>query len=87
MKPEVIRTIKRCLQFNQDEQPRALDNTHQIFLHDIATDMRNAGAEGKGESRLEEKVATVRNMKAEGFDTAVISRITGLSAAEIERLG
>ena len=41
-------------------------------------------AEWKG--RLKERLSNARKMKEEGLDIAVISRITGLSANEIDAL-
>jgi len=47
--------------------------------------LKLAGA--KKEGRAEEKIATAQNMKREGFEIAVIAKITGLPLSEIERLG
>ena len=89
--PQVEQAYDQYLKFNQDEQLRALDDAHQIFLHDIATDRENARAEGiaigVNKGKAEGKADIALSMKREGCDTAFISRITGLSAAEIERLG
>ncbi len=89
--PQVEQAYEQYRQFNQDEQLRALDDAHQIFLHDIATDMENAKTEGRAEGRAEGETQKgldiALSMKREGCDTAFISRITGLSAAEVERLG
>ena len=58
----------------------------------LMNDAREEGLEegeaiGRTKGRTEEKIETARNMKQEGFDTAVIAKITGLSSSEIERLG
>ena len=74
----VIEAYGQLQQFNQDERLRSLDEAHQRFLHDLATDIEAARKEGK--------VEIVRNMKNEGFGIDIISRITGLSRAEIEQL-
>ncbi|MGL4942910.1 MAG: Rpn family recombination-promoting nuclease/putative transposase [Thermoguttaceae bacterium] len=42
--------------------------------------------EGRKEGRKEEKFEIARNMKAEGFDTAIIVKMTGLSPQEIEEI-
>ena len=52
-------------------------------LHDQATDREETHEKGRGEYNIE----IACNMKNEGFDTAVISKMTGLSTVEIERLG
>ena len=80
--PMVGLASEKFYQFNQDERMRALDDAHQRFLHDLATDIEEAHLRGKGE----EKVEIARNMKNEGFDAGVISRMTGLSTIDIERL-
>jgi len=88
--PVVGQAYERYQQFNRDERLRALDEAHQRYLHDHATDMEEAHNKGKGEGRIEgkaeEKVEIARNMKSEGFKVDIISRMTGLSAVEIERL-
>lgn len=42
--------------------------------------------EGRKEGREEERLSNARKMKEEGLDITVISRITGLSANEIDAL-
>jgi predicted transposase/invertase (TIGR01784 family) len=76
--PVVQQAYGQYKQFNQDERLRALDEAHQIFLHDQATD--------REEARIGAIVGIARNMKGEGFDVDVISRMTGLSAVEIDKL-
>ena len=44
-------------------------------------------AKGEAKGRAAEKMETAVNMKQEGFDMAVIAKITGLPLSEIERLG
>jgi predicted transposase/invertase (TIGR01784 family) len=81
--PVVQQAYEKYRQFNQDARLRALDEAHQRFLHDHATDIEEAHEKGKAERNI----AIALNMKTEGFGTDVISRMTGLSSAEIERLG
>jgi predicted transposase/invertase (TIGR01784 family) len=81
--PIVQQAYGQFRQFNQDERLRALDEAHQRFLHDHATDLEEAHDKG----RIEEKVKIACSMRSEGFDVAVISRMTGLSHEEINRLG
>jgi len=47
---------------------------------------KRCAAPWKAKGKAEEKVEIARNMKKEGCDSAFITRITGLSAAEIRRL-
>ena len=42
--------------------------------------------EGRAEGRADEKKESARKMKAKGLDSALISEITGLEEAEIEKL-
>jgi predicted transposase/invertase (TIGR01784 family) len=43
-------------------------------------------AEGKAEGQAERSIEIARSMKSEGFDSAMIAKITGLSPETIERL-
>jgi len=71
---------------NRDERLRALDEAHQRFLHDHATDVEAAHGKGKVEGRAERDAEIARQMKSEGCDFEFISRMTGLSSVEIERI-
>jgi len=92
--PIVTQAYGKYKQFNQDERLRAIDEAHQRYLHDLATDIEEAREEGKIEGKIEGKLEgrterdmeIARNMKNDGFDAGIISRITGLSLAEVERL-
>ena len=76
--PMVGLASEKFYQFNQDERMRALDEAHQRFLHDLATDIEEAHLRGK--------VEVARNMKSEGLGLALIAKMTGLSSEAIERL-
>jgi predicted transposase/invertase (TIGR01784 family) len=80
--PLVQQAYGQFRRFNQDERLRALDEAHQRFLHDHATDIEEAHDKGRGE----EKIAIARNMKSDGCDSGFISRMTGISPADIDRL-
>jgi predicted transposase/invertase (TIGR01784 family) len=96
--PFVGQAYEKHQQFNRDERMRALDEAHQRFLHDLTTDIEEAHekgeakgiaigeAKGKAEGKAEEKTDIARNMKSEGFNVDVISKMTGLSFDIIERL-
>jgi len=84
--PIVTQAYKKFLRFNQNENLRSLDAAHHLFLHDLATDVEEAHEKGKAEGKAERDITIARNMKAEGFGGDVISRMTGLSSSEIERL-
>ena len=42
--------------------------------------------EGRAESEIHKTIEIARNMKQKGFDTAIITELTRLSADEIKRL-
>ena len=51
-----------------------------------AQDIRQAFADAEKKARTEGVSIVAINMKTDGFDTATISRMTGLSSEEIEKL-
>ena len=78
----VIEAYGQLQQFNQDERLRSLDEAHQRFLHDLATDREEAHERGLAEKAIE----IALNMKQVGSDYEFISQMTGLSLMEIEQL-
>lgn len=89
--PELKHAYEKYQHFNQDEKLRALDEAHQRFLHDLATDIEAAHDKGKSEGvelgETRKGVTVAQNMISEGCDLDFVSRMTGLSKEEIERLG
>ena len=81
--PVVQQAYGQYRQFNRDERMRAIDEAHQRFLNDQASDREEARISGKSERNIE----IAQSMKSEGFDVAVISKMTGLSSTEVDRLG
>jgi predicted transposase/invertase (TIGR01784 family) len=88
--PVTKRAYEKYKQFNQDEKMRAIDNAHQQYLHDYATDIGSAHRKGlaegeaKGEAKRNLEIAV--NLKQMGFSSADIAKATNLSIAEIEGL-
>jgi len=80
--PVVQQAYGKYQQFNQDERMRALDEAHQQYLHDQATELE--AAHGKGE--MKKAIEVVRNMQRKGYPMNEIVEMTGLSSGEIERL-
>jgi predicted transposase/invertase (TIGR01784 family) len=76
--PTVGQAYGKYRQFNQDERLRAIDEAHERYLHDLATDIEEAQERTKTEIAL--------NMRREGLDTALIANVTGLPYTEIEQL-
>ena len=80
--PPVQMAYEEFNRFRSDPEIREIVRARERFLIDQR--LKLAGA--KREGRAEEKIENATAMKKEGFDTAVIARITGLSPSEIERL-
>ena len=68
--------------FKTDPAMREKVRARQRFLDDERLKLTGAWDEGNDAKAHE----VVRNMKQEGFDTAMISKMTGLSLSEVERL-
>ena len=80
--PPVLEAYRQYQRFNQDERLRAIDDAHQRYLLDIASDREETREEG-----IAQKAAEVaRNLKLAGLDFDFIAQMTGLSLAEVERL-
>ena len=88
--PMVVEAYEKFQQFNRDERLRILDEAHQQFLHDKATDIEEAHEKGIAigfdKGKHERDIEIARSMKGKGLDCALIVEITGLSSFEIERL-
>jgi len=80
--PPVLEAYRQYQRFNQDERLRAIDDAHQRYLLDIASDREEAREEGIAQKAVE----VVRNMKLKGYPIADIAEVTGLSYTEVERL-
>jgi len=50
---ELVKACEKYQQFNHDERLRALDEAHQRYLHDLATDIEAAHIKGRHEGRVE----------------------------------
>ena len=92
--PEVLAAFEEYNRFKIDPAMREKVRARQRFLDDERLKLTGAYDEGIaigeergigiGEDRNARKTAL--NMQQEGFDTAMISKMTGLSLSEIERL-
>jgi predicted transposase/invertase (TIGR01784 family) len=80
--PVVEHAYEEYKRFNNDVRMRELDEAHQRYLHDYATDMETAKAEGIAEGTTK----TALNLKRIGVDYETIAKATGLSLEEINRL-
>ena len=72
--------------FSSNEEMRDLERRRRRFLEDQRIYVGAARDEGRTERKAEERFEIARNMKREGFDTAIVAKMTGLSRAEIEQL-
>ena len=78
--------LKYQLQYNTD-MSLARQEGLELGLEQGRTEGEAAGiAKGEATGRLEMKLEIARAMKAEDIDCKAISRMTGLSAEEIEKL-
>jgi len=84
--PIVQQAYGKHQQFNRDERMRAIDEAHQRFLNDQASELAEARDSGRDEGRDERNIEIARNMKLKGYSTNDIAELTGLSLVEIERL-
>jgi len=57
-----------------------------LFLHDRATDIEESHEKGIVVGVDRRNIEIAQNMKNEGFGVDIISKMTGLSLPEIERL-
>ncbi|NQX71193.1 Rpn family recombination-promoting nuclease/putative transposase [Paenibacillus alba] len=86
-----LRKAMDTLEFlSQNDEARRLYEMRQKALHDEVSMLYGAREEGKAEGRAEGKAEgkfeVARNMLGEGIAVSLISRMTGLSEQEIERL-
>ena len=80
--PAVMTAYEELRRFSSNEEMRDLERRRRRFLEDQR--IYEAAARDEGEVKKANDIA--RNMKLEGFDTTVITKMTGLSSIEIERL-
>ena len=78
---------RELARFSANPEMREKERRRQRYLADYNLSMGAAKAEGKAEGKAERDISIAQTMKAKGFSVADISDITGLSAAEVERLG
>jgi predicted transposase/invertase (TIGR01784 family) len=71
---------------SQDEAERARAISRQKFLWDLEHNINAAREEGMAEGKAEGKVETASRMFALGLPLDIISKSTGLSVDELERL-
>ena len=76
--PLVMSAVAELQRFSADPQMRELERRRKLWRLEYHSDLAAA--------KTERNVEIARNMKTEGFNADVISRMTGLSSAEIERL-
>ena len=76
--PPVLAAYEEFKQFSSDPEMRERVRARERFLNDWRLKI--------GGARREEKITIAKNMKQEGFDVAIIAKMTGLSPAEIARL-
>jgi predicted transposase/invertase (TIGR01784 family) len=88
---QAIQKVNARMEFvTQDKE-----SLRQYYLREMAMSDWSSGiklakseghAEGHAEGRAEEKIETARNALLEGLNNRIISKITGLDEAEVEKL-
>ncbi|MCL2118063.1 MAG: hypothetical protein FWH27_06505 [Planctomycetaceae bacterium] len=61
-------------------------NDYLTYWATLTTAEKRGKNMGRAEGEIQKAMDIARNMKNEGFDSAMIAKITGLSPDEIERL-
>ena len=92
--PEIQQAYEEYKRFKSDPVMREIARTRERFLidqHLNRVEAEEAGfvkgeAKGLAEGETRKARETAANMKREGFNPAVITRMTGLPVSEIERL-
>jgi len=88
--PIIQQAYGQYQQFNRDERMRAIDEAHQRFLNDQASDLEEARDSGRDEGIVigvdRRNIEIARNMKRKGYVTNDIAEMTGLSSTEIDEL-
>ena len=98
--PELIKAYDQYQMFNHDERLRALDEAHQRFLHDLATDIEAAHEKGRDEGR-EELIGALLRILSKNFgnvppsihdklyaihDLKALGRLTSVAALDCQTL-
>jgi predicted transposase/invertase (TIGR01784 family) len=76
-------TIERL---SADEAERVRAEYQEMMRRDYVSRIDGAKREGRVEGLAEGRVEVARRMKAEGLDTALISKVTGLPEDEVEKI-
>lgn len=71
---------------SQDAEARRMYEMRQKALHDEASMLEGARAEGESIGRSKEKLEVAQNMLDKGMDIAIIAELTGLSAEQLNSL-
>lgn len=72
--------------YAMDPEDRKLYDSALRRSRDYYATIESAKVEGRDEGRVETNVANAREMKKLGVDYLIISKVTGLSNDEIEKL-
>jgi predicted transposase/invertase (TIGR01784 family) len=88
--PAIKEAAMRVLELNDDERMMLLAESRDKFMWDLSSRERASFAEGiekgKAEGITEAKAEAARSMKADNIPVEKISRYTGLSPEQIDRL-
>lgn len=71
---------------SQDAEARRMYEMRQKALHDEASMLEGARAEGESFGNLKGKLEVAENMLSKGMDLAIVAELTGLSTEQLEQL-
>jgi predicted transposase/invertase (TIGR01784 family) len=84
--PGIKEAAIKVLELNEDERLRLLADARDKWMWDQTSRERASFAEGEAKGTAKAKAEDARNMKADNIPVEKISRYTGLSPEEIEKL-
>ncbi|OUS74864.1 hypothetical protein B1748_19985 [Paenibacillus sp. MY03] len=71
---------------SQDAEARRMYEMRQKALHDEASMLEGARAEGESFGNLKGKLEVAENMLSKGMDLSIVAELTGLSTEQLEQL-
>jgi len=83
---EIKKAIEELNIMYLDEKEKAYYERQQILLMDEKARLESAENKGKNEGKIEKSIEIARNFKADGIPYNIISKNTGLSIEQIEKL-
>ena len=80
------KVVKKMWDCNSEEAIAEKLRAEQEWLRGYNSDIEASKAEGKAEGKTEANLETAKKMKKDNIDISIISKYTGLSIEEINKL-